>query len=419
MSDTVLTDPEPTPHSPFGFDPADGWRRVLTKAGLVYLFSRLCVVVGAALVAAELKADDNMVKANMPNAPWADPHYADKIIPRNALRPIIDVLTSWDGLWYLRIVRAGYPRSVVPNVTYLVPDARAAFFPAYPLLVRYADRVIPGGDTLAALAVNVALGAVAVVIVGVIAKELFGFRVAERAMVLMALFPGSFVLSFAYTEALLITLAAACLWCLMRRYWWAAGLLAAMGTATRPNGLALVAACAVASFIAIKNERNWMSLAAPLLAPIGFVGFQWWLGQHTGESGVWFRVQREAWREGASYGLTAARRSWAALLHPLSSPINTITATSVLAVAVLLWFLWKHRLPWPMIAYSATVIALMLLPATVTARPRFVYTAFPLLISAAAWFERDRRDWWPYVIGACSAGLVGLTALYGVLGAIP
>ena len=62
---------------------------------------------------------------------------------------------------------------------------------------------------------------------------------------------------------------------------------------------------------------------------------------------------------------------------------------------------------------------LMLLPSTVTARPRFIYTAFPMFIAAAVWFERDKRDWWPYVIGACSAGLVGLTALYGVLGAIP
>ena len=29
------------------------------------------------------------------------------------------------------------------------------------------------------------------------------------------------------------------------------------------------------------------------------------------------------------------------------------------------------------------------------------------------------REGWPYVIGACSAGLVILTALYGVFGAIP
>ena len=86
---------------------------------------------------------------------------------------------------------------------------------------------------------------------------------------------------------------------------------------------------------------------------------------------------------------------------------------------LLLWFLRTHRLPAAFNAYVAVVVLLMLLPSTVTARPRFIYTAFPMFIAAAVWFERDKRDWWPYVIGACSAGLVGLTALYGVLGAIP
>jgi len=423
MSDHVLTDPEPIP-DPVGItapsEPAQPvWRKVLVKVGFVYLFSRLCVVVGAALVAAELKADENARLANFPHSPWADPQYADKAIPKSALRPIIDVLTSWDGLWYLRIVRDGYPTSVRPHVTYFVDDARAAFFPIYPMIVRFADRVLPGGDTIAALAVNFVLGAIAVYLVGLIARQLFDVRIAERSMVLMAIFPGSFVLSFAYTEALLIVLAAGCLLCLLRRNWWAAGLLAALGTATRPNGIALVAACAVASILAIRQRRDWTSLVAPLLSPAGFIGFQWWLGHRTGESGVWFRVQREAWREGTSYGITAARRSWSAVLHPLSSPTNTITMASMVTLVVLLWFLWKKRLPWPMIAYCAVVIALMLLPATVTARPRFLYTAFPLLISAAAWFDSDRRDWWPYVIAACAAGLVGLTALYGVLGAIP
>ena len=85
----------------------------------------------------------------------------------------------------------------------------------------------------------------------------------------------------------------------------------------------------------------------------------------------------------------------------------------------LLWFLYKQRLPALLNAYVAVVLLLMLLPKTVTARPRFLFTAFPLLIVAAVWFERNRRDWWPYIVGACSAGLVGLTTLYGVRGAIP
>ena len=404
------------------FDPLTetaAWRSVVRKAGLVYLFSRVCVMVGAAIVAAELRADGNYVTANLPDAAFADPQYVNKAIPTNAVRPMVDVLTSWDGLWYLRIIRSGYPRSVQPNVTYDVADARAAFFPAYPMLVRLVDRVLPGGDTVAALVTNFVLGAVTVLLVGVLARELFGVRVAERSMILMAIFPGSFVLSFVYTEALLLALAAGCMWCLLKRHWELAGVLAAVGTATRPNGIALVAACAIASFFAIRDRREWRSLFAPLLAPIGFVGFMLWIDAHTGERGVWFRVQTEAWGEGTSFGLTAVRRTLKAFTHPLTSPTNTITAVSVVTMVLLLWFLHKHRLPSYCSAYVAVVLLLMLLPSTVTARPRFLFTAFPLLISAAVWFDRDKRDWWPYVVGACSAGLVALTALYGVLGAIP
>jgi hypothetical protein len=65
-------------------------------------------------------------------------------------------------------------------------------------------------------------------------------------------------------------------------------------------------------------------------------------------------------------------------------------------------------------------VILMLLPATVTARPRFMFTAFPLFIAAAVWFDSPRRrDWWPYVVGIGMAGLVTLTALYGAYGVVP
>ena len=121
------------------------WRRALIHVGLVYLFSRVCVFIGAAVVAAELRADATKLAADGPlTAPWADPHYADKVIPKNAVGPILDVLTSWDGAWYMSIVNKGYPRTIQPNVTFDVLDARAAFFPAYPMLVRACNYVIPG-----------------------------------------------------------------------------------------------------------------------------------------------------------------------------------------------------------------------------------------------------------------------------------
>lgn len=376
---------------------------MLRRAGIAYLVSRLCVIAGAAIVAAQDVADSN--RLGLPR-------------PKNAIGLILGVLTSWDGAWYYKIIRSGYPTSIPAEVTYNMPEARAAFFPVYPLVVNAADFVLPGGDVFAGVFVNFVLGGVAIWLVGLIAKHLFGERVGYRSMLLMAFFPGSVALSLTYSEATLIVLAAACLLMLLREQWLVAGLLAAVGTATRPNGLALVAACAVAAFLAIKHHRQWRALIAPALAPIGFVAFQLYLYIRTDEW-AWFRVQTEAWDEGTSFGFTAVKNTFEAFIRPLASPTDVITAVSVLVTIVLIVAMVKRRLPWPLVAFVVVVLALMVLPSTVTARPRFLFTAFPLLISLAAWWPEDREEEWGLLIALSTAGLVCLTGLYGVLGAIP
>ena len=380
------------------------WRRAVGYGLAAYVVSRLCVLAGAGVRAAQLVVDAN--KQGMPR-------------PDNAVSSISEVLMSWDGRWYLELVRRGYPRHIPPDISYEQTEARAAFFPLYPGIVRGVDRVLPGGDTIAALGVNAVFGAIAVVLVGLLARRLAGTDVAARAMVLFAVFPGSFVLSFAYSEATLIVLAAACLLLLMDRRWELAGLVGALATLTRPNGLAVVAACAVAAFLAIRERREWRSLWAPLLSPIGFIGFQLWLSAHTGESRPWFRVQREAWAEGTSFGTTAIQYTWDFFTNPLASPTDALTAVTLLALAGALYCAWKRPLPWPVMAYIIAVLVLMLLPATVTARPRFLFTAFPLVIPVAAWWPERDRIGWELVLVSCGAGLAALTGLYGVFGAIP
>ena len=143
------------------------------------------------------------------------------------------------------------------------------------------------------------------------------------------------------------------------------------------------------------------------------------LRQHTGENLPWFRVQREAWREGTSFGGAAVSNTLEFLVHPLSSPTNVLTAASLVAVGLLLWSAYRHRLPLPMLAYSLGVLFLMLLPATVTARPRFVFTAFPLFISAGAMFHDEATPWWELLIVVLSAGLVTVVGMYGVISAVP
>ena len=143
-------------------------------------------MVGAAIVAAELRADENKIKEHLV---WGflgkvDPHARSGSLPKSAGSMIVDVLTSWDGIWYMRIVRYGYPTFVPQHITYDDTQARLAFFPTYPHLVRIVDAVLPGGDTLAALFLNLSLGAGFIVLVGLLARSWFGVSVGKRALIL-------------------------------------------------------------------------------------------------------------------------------------------------------------------------------------------------------------------------------------------
>ncbi len=379
-----------------------------------YVVSRLCVLAATGVRASQMAVDARK----------------DGIAEPSAYQTITNVLTSWAGRWYIELIRRGYPSSIPNDITYEQLEARAAFFPVYPWTVRVVDAVMPGGDTFAALSVNFVLGAVAVVLVGLLARRLYSVPVAARAMTLFAVFPGSFVLSFAYSEAILIVLAAACLWFLIDERWVLAGVFAAVGTGARPNGLALVVACAVASVLAIRRSRDWWSLIAPILAPLGFIGFQLYVDHTAGERGAWFRVQREAWSEGTSFGATAITNSFDFITNPLGSPTDALTAISVVTLIAMIYCAWKVRLNWVLSAYCAAVIVLMLVPETVTARPRFLFTAFPLFIAVAAWWpdpdddpDHHRASWdragWDLTLVVCGAGLVAVTGLYAVFGAIP
>lgn len=393
------------------------WRRALAIGLITYVVSRLCVLAGAAVRASQVVVDQRK----------------DGEVEEGAVSLITGVLTSWDGNWYLELARRGYPDSIPPDITFNQVEARAAFFPMYPGAVNVVDAVLPGGDTAAALFLNLVLGAMAVVLVGMLARSVFSTQVAARSMVLMAVFPGSFVLSFAYSEALFVVFAATCLLLLKDERWLLAGLAAALATATRPNGVAIVAACAVAAGIAIVTKRQWSALSSVLLAPIGFIAFQLYVDDTAGETGAWFRVQREAWSEGTSFGITAVKNTFGFISSPFDSPADALTFLSLGALGVMLFAAWKRRLPYPWLAFSAVVIALMLIPETVTARPRFVYTAFPLLIAVAAWWPQpsaaDIEDGdahlsladasWYLMVGLSCTGLAVLTNLYGVFGAIP
>jgi hypothetical protein len=151
------------------------------------------------------------------------------------LRDALSPWNHWDSTWFVRIATEGYT-----NQHCDAPGCKAAFFPLYPMLVRAADVVLPGGALPAALAVSsVTMLAALAVLYRLLDTEL-GTVIADRALWYLIAFPTAFFLAIGYNESLFLLLAVASIYRMRRGDWLFAGLLGGLAAATRSVGLLLL-----------------------------------------------------------------------------------------------------------------------------------------------------------------------------------
>jgi len=142
--------------------------------------------------------------------------------------------TWWDGWWYTGIARHGY------RFFSLDRQSPVAFFPAYPLLMRLIGPAV-GGVVRAGIGLTVASGLAAAVLFHRWCVQQFGLRTARIALLLLLLYPFAFYLMGAvYGDALFLAAALGAFVALEHDRPVLAGLAAALATATRPVGLALI-----------------------------------------------------------------------------------------------------------------------------------------------------------------------------------
>jgi len=326
------------------------------------------------------------------------------------------VLTVWDGRWYLRIAVHGYPTSVPQGDFYhgtgRQVQSAVAFFPLYSLLMRALDRILPGGADVAGAVLALLIGALATVVVWVVADKVAGRTVADRAAVLFAFSPGAFVLSLVYAEGLLVLLSAGCLLALLERRWLLAGGLAALAGATRPNATAVMLACAWAAGVAIWRDREWRAVVAPLLAPVGmlaFFAFLWW---HTGEPLIWFRVESQGWGERLDFGRSNLGVFADLVTRPMHNPNHVLLALSMVTAVVLMVILVRAKLPAVLNVFALSGLILVM-ASHINARPRFIFVAFPLVIALAKATAR-RPAVFVVLTALFAASTVMLTVFYGL-----
>jgi hypothetical protein len=371
--------------------------RVLRTYGL----SRL-VVLGCALVA---------TFGSDPGAgPWPripGPHIA-----------LLRALARWDGSWYLDIAQHGYHHVSVPPGG----DAGYAFFPLYPWLVRVGTWFTQGSPLVVALLLSTALGGVAALLVWMITARVFDEKVAYRAATLFSFFPGAFVLSMAYTEALMIAAAAGALLAISRRRWVLAGVLGAAATMTRPNAVVLVAAAAWCAFLAWRKGEGLRPFLAPAITGAGAATvaiFEW---IQTGHPMEWLRVETVTWHDHSGFTFQMVHRFW---VFAQSGPLNFATGSlndpvqlgGLLLAVVGGWLIIRRRLPAELTVYGIGALVFAASSFNVGPRPRPLLVAFPVIIAVAA----SVTGWkWRVVLAASVLGLIAMSLLsFMTLSAVP
>ena len=373
---------------------------------LAYAMSRLVVLVSVAIAVSQPYRG---LTTGRVLVPWP---------PAPASSPILGAFGVWDASWYLHVAAFGYSH-LSPLGSHLGWDM--AFFPMFPLLIR-AGTVFGWSYLAAGVAVGLLLGALATAAVWMVARKLLGERTATTATALWALFPGAFVLSFAYSEGLTVLAAAVCLWALLDRRWPLAGLAAAVAGATQPAGLVLVLCCTYAAWREMayappRATRSTTSVLAPLwaptLAPVGVLAYFAFLWKRSGDPLAWYHSERLFWDHGGAlfgiYKTTLAPVIYV-VGHPwqLDNAVMLVIGLAIAAGGVAL--LWKWRPPAILWIWVVGTLGLTLVSAPVGLRPRFLMVAFPIFL-AAGW-HLPRRWLWPAL--AAEAVVLALLTFFTV-----
>lgn len=213
---------------------------------------------------------------------WAvTPVWPDFLKGSRAIAPWF----QWDGYHYARIAFGGYTDTGV-----------AAFFPLYPLIVRYAGQLTGQTSMEELQRMGVFVGWVLFLVatwwMTKLFTEYFDEAVARTAMMLFLFSPFSFFFSTAYSEALLMLEIAICLLAIRKERFWIAAGAAAFSTATRVTGLALVFAVMVGAWKYRKSIPQILALGVVGMSGLAAYMLHTWIAR---DDAIAFLHAQEGW----------------------------------------------------------------------------------------------------------------------------
>jgi Gpi18-like mannosyltransferase len=294
------------------------------------------------------------------------------------LPELMRVSMPGDAWWYRSIAQHGYGlRADAGNAP------NYAFFPLYPLLVRYAR--FTGDFTLDGMIVSNVAFAAALLLLGLVARRAgYSEEEAKRAIVALAFFPTSYFCSMPLPESLFLMLSLGSMLAGYSRRWALAAILGALAASTRLAGLLLLLPLALLLY---RNEPKRIRSAWLLLVPAGTSAFIVYLHQLTGDWRAFLNVQ-QSWGRSPGFFWTPIVNY---LSHPsrVSEPWNLIAMNFAFALLLLIAAIALLRQKrWELSAYTAASLLLPLSTGSLQSLGRYSVVVFPLFLWLATCSRR-------------------------------
>ncbi len=278
-------------------------------------------------------------------------------------------LAFWDGGHYLEIAEFGY-----------TDDFLYAFFPLYPLTLRGVNQIIQN-YTLSAILVSFLSFFLAANLLYRLVSLDFSKKLAEKSILWLLFFPTSFFFLTAYSEGLFFLFVVSSFLFLRKGNLFLATLFAALASATRLAGMAVVLALLGDVYLRDGfNKKNWYVL----LSFGGIFVYCFFLFKTTGDA-FYFISAENHWLRSLSLpgvGFWESLKSivsWSYVENRFNLILELLFAIFGLGMAIRSF----RFLPSSYATYALASVALPLFTSSLTSMPRFLLPVFPIFILMA------------------------------------
>ena len=289
-----------------------------------------------------------------------------------------EALCRWDTMHYINIAQHGY--SYTKETEHLL-----GFFLLFPFLIKigtfvFRDFFISG--LIISFAASVTAGYFLQKLVSLDGDE---NNESDKALWYFYLFPTSYFLVVPYSESLFLALSIASFYFARKRHWLTSGLLAALASATRINGIVLLPALIAEAFlqerrVAIK-KAFWL-----LLSPLGLLLNLLNCWYVTGNAMAYVEIQKSHFSQNTILPWNNIISLFEQYFNSFFSSYKTMSIESpivgVLITILLLLIAWRWlRISYQIYAWAQ--IALLLSASWIISYPRLVLVIFPIFIILA------------------------------------